>query len=272
MNCLVWSPERYSGTVEQWPLVLFLHGAGECGDDLEVVKKYGLPKRLEDGGRFPFIVVAPQCRCHGWDPEVLTRLLDQVMAHYAVDRERVYVTGLSMGGYGTWALAAACPDRFAAAVPICGGGDPRWAEQLKDLPIWVFHGAKDDTVPLSASEEMVHALESAGGNVQFTVYPNAGHDCWTETYDNPRLYQWLLAQRRQSARPYLGSATSADWCGRNYHHYNPLCTKRPHPACLDGEAGWQAIRATRASPFSLCLAAAYGGGQAKGGLFLDLHP
>ena len=101
-----------------------------------------------------------------------------------------------MGGYGTWALAAACPDRFAAAAPICGGGDPRWAEQLKDLPIWVFHGAKDDTVPLSASEEMVRALKAAGGNVQFTVYPSAGNDCWTETYDNP---QALPVAARQAA-------------------------------------------------------------------------
>jgi predicted peptidase len=209
VNCLVWLPERNSGTVKQWPLVLFLHGAGECGDDLEVVKKYGLPKRLEDGRRFPFILVAPQSKRPGWDPEVLARLLDQVLARYAVDRERVYVTGLSMGGYGTWALAAACPDRFAAAAPICGGGDPRWAEQLKDLPIWVFHGAKDDTVPLSASEEMVRALKAAGGNVQFTVYPSAGHDCWTETYDNPQLYQWLLAQRRQSARPYTARGCDA---------------------------------------------------------------
>ena len=101
-----------------------------------------------------------------------------------------------MGGFGTWALAAAHPERFAAIAPICGGGDPKQAERLKDLPIWVFHGAKDPTVPLARSEEMVKALKEAGGEPKFTVYPDAGHDSWTETYDNPELYEWFLAHKR----------------------------------------------------------------------------
>jgi predicted peptidase len=201
VKCLVWLPQDYAGTTKQWPLVLFLHGAGECGNDLDAVKKHGLPKVLEGGRQFPFIVVAPQARGHGWNPEVLIRLLDQLVAHYAGDQERVYVTGLSMGGYGTWALVAAYPDRFAAAVPICGGGDPRWAGRLKGLPIWGFHGARDDTVPLSESEKMVRALEAVGGNVQLTVYPDAGHDSWTQAYSDPRLYEWLLRQRRQPMQP-----------------------------------------------------------------------
>ncbi len=101
-----------------------------------------------------------------------------------------------MGGYGSWALAAAHPDRFAAVVPICGGGNPDTAEKLKGLPIWVFHGAKDGTVPISRSQRMVDAIKEAGGNVKFTVYPEAGHDSWTETYDNPKLYEWLLEHTR----------------------------------------------------------------------------
>lgn len=196
VRCLVWTPHQYATEAKPWPLILFLHGAGERGDDLDVLRKVGLPKVLDRGRKFPFIVVAPQTNERRWNPEELNGLLDQVMASYLIEPDRVYVTGLSMGGYGTWALAAAHPGRFAAAVPICGGGDPRWANGLQDLPIWAFHGAKDEVVPLSASEEMVQALEAAGGNVQFTVYPDAEHDCWSETYDNPHLYEWLLRQRK----------------------------------------------------------------------------
>jgi predicted peptidase len=113
-----------------------------------------------------------------------------------VDPDRVYLTGLSMGGYGTWSLAAAHPERFAAIVPICGGGNPADAAKLASLPVWVFHGAKDPTVPLERSKEMVEAIKSAGGNPRFTIYPEAGHDSWTETYNNPELYQWLLEQKK----------------------------------------------------------------------------
>jgi predicted peptidase len=189
IRCLMWLPKGYRDTTRQWPLVLFLHGAGERGSDLEAVKKHGLPRVLEEGRQFAFVVVAPQCERHGWNPGELIQLVDQVAASYSIDRERIYVTGLSMGGFGTWAFVAAHPDRFAAAVPICGGGDPRWADRLKSLPIWGFHGARDDVVPLAHLEEMVGALKSAGSDVRFTVYPNAGHDCWTETYQNPRLYE-----------------------------------------------------------------------------------
>ena len=142
---------------------------------------------------------SPQRGAGGWRSQVetLNGLLDDVMAKYKVDKDRVYVTGLSMGGYGTWALAAAHPKRFAAIVPICGGGNPADAAKLKDLPIWVFHGAKDRAVPLARSEMMVKAIKKAGGNPKFTVYPEAGHDSWTESYDNPELYTWLLKQKRK---------------------------------------------------------------------------
>jgi predicted peptidase len=196
---LLFLPEGYGEQEKQWPMILFLHGAGERGDDLEKVKVHGPPKIVEKQKDFPFIVVSPQCPDDDWWTEkvdVLIDLLDDIVARYDVDTERIYLTGLSMGGYGTWALAAKYPERFAAAVPICGGGSRIMARRLTDLPIWVFHGAKDRTVPLRESQEMVAAIKNRGGDVKLTVYPDAGHDSWTATYDNPELYDWLLEHRR----------------------------------------------------------------------------
>jgi predicted peptidase len=110
-----------------------------------------------------------------------------------VDVNRIYLTGLSMGGYGSWTLAAAHPERFAAMAPICGGGDPADAKKLKDIPTWVFHGAKDEVVPPKASEDMVEAIKTEGGDIRYTLYPEANHDSWSETYDNPELYTWFLS-------------------------------------------------------------------------------
>ena len=183
---------------EKWPLVLFLHGSGERGDDLEQVKVHGPPKLVAAGKEYPFILVSPQCPSGSdWEPSLLLGLLDDLAGRYKVDPDRVAVTGLSMGGFGTWALAARAPNRFAAIAPICGGGEPRLAKRIAHLPMWVFHGAKDQGVPLALSEEMVEAVKKNGGNPKFTVYPEAGHDSWTETYNNPDFYTWLLEQRRQ---------------------------------------------------------------------------
>ena len=195
---LLYLPENYGTDPKQrWPLMLFLHGSGERGDDLELVKRHGPPKLVSESKQFPFIIVSPQCPLdEGWSPDMLMALLDEVVAKYAVDEDRVYLTGLSMGGFGTWSLAIEHPDRFAALAPICGGGNPQKACLLKNIPIWVFHGAKDQTVKLEKAQEMVDALKAAGGNVQFTIYPEAGHDCWTQTYDNPKFYEWLLQQHR----------------------------------------------------------------------------
>jgi predicted peptidase len=118
------------------------------------------------------------------------------MDKYKVDKQRVYLTGVSLGGYGTWSMARRFPDYFAAIVPICGGGSRSRLERLKNMPIWVFHGAKDETVSIKESERMVDALKALDGNVRFTVYPETGHDAWTETYNNPKLYEWLLEQKR----------------------------------------------------------------------------
>ena len=195
---LLFLPKQHGTRSERCPLILFLHGAGERGDDLESVKVHGLPKILERRKDFPFMVVSPQCPEDGWwSSEVLNALLDEVMSRYAADEDRIYVTGLSMGGYGTWSLAVEYPHRLAAIAPICGGGIPALACRIKDLPVWAFHGAKDDVVPLRESESMVNSLKECGGNVSFTVYPDADHDSWTPTYDNPALYAWFLKHRRR---------------------------------------------------------------------------
>lgn len=193
-------PKGYGENKDQkWPLMLFLHGAGERGNDLNKVKVHGPAKLIEQGKEFPFIVVSPQCPADSWwtdQLDALMALLDEVQAKYAVDPDRVYLTGLSMGGFGSWALGCRYPNRFAAIVPICGGGEWFLAERMKNVPVWAFHGAKDGVVPLRESQEMVDALKRAGGNVQLTVYPEANHDSWTETYNNPKLYEWLLSQRK----------------------------------------------------------------------------
>lgn len=195
-------PEGYAtaGRDQRWPLVLFLHGLGERGRDINAIKRHGLPKMIEQGKRFPFIVVSPQCPDdEWWNVLALEALVDHVAAKYRVDPDRIYITGLSMGGYGTWALAQRHPERYAAVVPICGGGEVRHAPGLRDLPLWAFHGAKDFTVPLKRSQEMIDAITAAGGAPKLTTYPDGGHNVWEETYANPELWTWLLAQKRPAA-------------------------------------------------------------------------
>jgi predicted peptidase len=199
LDYLLYLPAEYSDDGEPWPLMLFLHGAGERGSDLDLVAKHGPPKLIREGREFPCIVVSPQCPTDQWwagEVDALSALLDELTADLNVDADRVYLTGLSMGGFGTWALAIREPDRFAALVPVCGGGDRFRASQISHTPAWVFHGAKDPVVPLEKSEEMVNALKAGGGEPRFTVYPEAEHDSWTETYENDELYEWLLAQSK----------------------------------------------------------------------------
>jgi len=201
LNYLLYLPKDYGKDKERkFPLIMFLHGAGERGDDINRVKIHGIPKIVEQKEDFPFIAVSPQCPETSWWPieiDALKALLDEIMEKYAVDQDKIYLTGLSMGGYGSWALGIAYPDKFAAIVPICGGGNADKVTVLKNVPIWVFHGAKDGVVKLEESDKMVNALKNAGGNVQFTVYPDADHDSWSATYDNPELYEWLLKQSRK---------------------------------------------------------------------------
>ena len=199
LQYLLYLPDRGDSPAERLPLVLFLHGGGEGGNDIEKVKKHGLPKLIAAGKQFPFIVVSPQnpSETQFWDNQKLIRLLDELETSLPVDRSRVYLTGLSRGAYGAWRLAIQNPDRFAALVPICGGAPAPYAKRIKDLNIWVFHGEKDPVIPIEESRRMVDALKRAGSKVRFTAYPDAEHDAWTETYANPELYQWLLQQRRE---------------------------------------------------------------------------
>jgi predicted peptidase len=199
-------PDYKAGSQKRWPLMLFLHGSGERGSDVQRVAVHGPLKLVEQGTNFPFIIVAPQCPENQiWENEPLLQLLDSVEKKYAVDTKRVYLTGLSMGGYGTWQLGLLHPDLFAAIVPICGGCNlidvliARRDNQraFKSLPVWAFHGGKDDVVPLSESERIVEGLNKAGvKEVKFTIYPDAGHNSWTEAYNNPELYEWMLKHSR----------------------------------------------------------------------------
>jgi predicted peptidase len=200
MGYLLYLPEAYEQQ-QSWPLVLFLHGAGERGDDLEKVEIHGPPKLIAAGKHFPFVCVSPQCpEDSWWDATQLLALLDEVVRTHKIDEDRIYVTGLSMGGFGTWELAARAPRRFAAIAPICGGGEaiPLRVRRFAHLPVWAFHGAEDNVVPLERSQQMVEILEKEGGAPKLTIYPDAAHDSWTETYNNPELYEWLLAQRRKT--------------------------------------------------------------------------
>lgn len=199
-NYLLFLPNKDIAKEQLLPTILFLHGAGERGSNLENVKRHGVAKIVEEQPNFPFIVISPQCPpSENWSVELLSNLLDEAISAYPIDPNRVYLTGLSMGGYGTWNLAAAAPHRFAALAPVCGGGNPMAARKLKNLPVWAFHGARDNVVPLRESELMVSALKTYGGNVKLTVYPEAEHDSWTQTYNNPQLYEWFLQHRRQKA-------------------------------------------------------------------------
>jgi predicted peptidase len=198
---LLYLPKDYDKQ-ESWPLLLFLHGRGERGDDLELVKRHGPPKLIAAGREFPFIVVSPQCPTgQWWEPIELLALLDELARAQKVDPDRVYVTGLSMGGFGTWRLAHYAPERLAAIAPICGGGEKYWVKEFAHLPTWAFHGGKDALVPPERSQVMVDEMKKEGGQPKLTIYPEAEHDSWTETYENPALYEWLLTQRRTAKQP-----------------------------------------------------------------------
>jgi predicted peptidase len=188
-----------------WPLIIFLHGAGERGSDLSLLNKNPLPAMLAaDETEFPFVVVSPQCPTENWWSmmvDELLALLDDVEARYNVDRNRVYLTGLSMGGFGAWSLASAHPERFAAIAPICGGyHGPSWfVRALKQVPVWAFHGAKDPVVPVEQTLRLVEELRQVDGDVRVTVYPELEHDSWTATYHDPELFEWFLSHARNDS-------------------------------------------------------------------------
>jgi len=180
-----------------FPVLLFLHGAGERGDDLELVKKHGPPSFLDDTSSFPFLVLSPQCPNDSeWESYSLLILLNEIALIANVDTSRFYVTGLSMGGDATWELAMEAPEKITAIAPICSEGDVSRACTLRDIPIWVFHGAEDDVVPSSKSDEMVKALQDCDAYVRYTLYPDVDHFSWVPAYKDPELYKWLLQQEK----------------------------------------------------------------------------
>ncbi len=207
MGFLLYLPRAYGQDPAQtWPLILFLHGSGENGTDPELVAATGLPELLIGDADYPFIVVSPQAPEDAvwWGTELdrVAALLDYVQANFAVDSRRVYLTGLSMGGFGAWAMTIRYPDRFAAVVPIAGGWNsendsiPRNICDIKDVPIWAFHGEQDDIVLPKKSQLMVDALKKCGSDVKFTLYPEADHrESWAIAYSDPALFEWLLAQQ-----------------------------------------------------------------------------
>ena len=198
----VFLPENFDVN-KKYPLVLFLHGAGERGDGSESalprVAVNALPKFAQEGEEYPFILLCPQCPENiVWNNVVLSlkKLLDGVVEKYNADPDRIYCTGLSMGGFGTWEMGVTYPQFFAAIAPICGGGFSWRAYQLKDVPVWAFHGDADNVVPISYSRTMVDALKAAGGNPRFTVFPGVNHNSWDPAYKTTDVIAWLLEQKR----------------------------------------------------------------------------
>jgi predicted peptidase len=183
----------------KFPLILYLHGSGDCGKGLDHLANRALPKIARDRADFPFVLVAPQMANYDdwWSVESLDALLDHILATEAIDPDRVYLTGISLGGYGVWDWACHRPQAFAAIAPIAGEGNDDWADQLRDVPVWAFHGAKDKAVNPAEEERMVNAVIKAGGDAKLTIYPDLGHNAWDRAYSDPALFQWFRSHRRK---------------------------------------------------------------------------
>jgi predicted peptidase len=196
---------------KKFPLVIFLHGAGERGNDNEVQIRHISELFLDtrNRGKYPCYLLAPQCAKKEWwasfqnkslsktpsrPMQLVIDLIEKTIKEYPIDESRIYITGLSMGGYGTWELIARFPHKFAAAVPVCGGGDPKTASEIKNIPIWAFHGALDKIVAPQETRTMIHALQEAGGKPGFTEYPDIEHNSWINAYREPHLIPWLFEQ------------------------------------------------------------------------------
>lgn len=199
---VVFVPDDYTGD-KAYPVILFLHGRGESGDDGKRQAVVGLGKAIKAQEKtFPFIAVFPQSQKFTWkansdDGKRAIAILDAVMKDYKVDEKRQYLTGLSMGGFGTWSLAAAHPERWAAIAPICGGGDPSTAATIKHIPCWNFHGDADKIVSVELSRKMIAALKKAGAEPRYDELIGVGHNSWDAAYGNPELYQWMLSKSRR---------------------------------------------------------------------------
>ena len=197
LNYLLYLPEQSADA--PLPLLLYLHGGGESGQDLNLLKTRGLPRLLEQGRTLPFGVLAPQNPNpeQFFPEEAVFALIEEVITTYPVDAERVYLTGFSRGGFAAWRMAMQRPDLFAALFPVAAGGLVSYAFRVKEVPVWAFHGALDETIPLTLGVEMVDALRAAGGDAKLTVFPEADHaNTLEQAYRHSDLYEWLLEQAK----------------------------------------------------------------------------
>lgn len=213
-----WSAPQKTEAGKTYPLVLFLHGSGERGDDNTAQLRHGVHAILDNASKLgqPVFLIAPQCpKDRWWSPvdmkkmslsaarrpnallEAVVALVEQTCATQPVDPKRFYLTGISMGGFATWDLLGRIPERIAAAVPICGGGDPSLVSKYKEVPLWAFHGEADEAVPVKSTREMISALETVGAKPKVTYYTGVGHDCWTRTYDDPTVIRWIFDQHQK---------------------------------------------------------------------------
>ena len=203
---VVFVPKDYDGTKE-YPVILFLHGAGETKNpnakkDGKQPVEVGIGPAIKKRPDFAFITVIPRAESFGWGADTANAkralaMLDTVNKEYKTDAKRQYLTGLSMGGMGTWSIAMAHPDRFAAIAPVCGRGDTKTAEKIKNLPCWCFHGDADTSVKVEGSRDMIDAIKKAGGTPKYTEYPGVGHNSWDKAYGTDELYKWLLDQKKK---------------------------------------------------------------------------
>ena len=192
-------PPGYDRSTEYYGILLFLHGGGESGRNLEVLREYGPPKMLEDGTEFPFLILAPQnpYEKQWWNVRAVKQLLDAVVEANRIDPDRIYLTGLSRGGSASWEMAVQYPETFAALVVVCGMAPVPYASWIdKNLPIRVFHGTEDPVIPFSESRDMVEALQALGYNAELTPYEGVGHNAWDRAYNTPGLFEWIAAQSR----------------------------------------------------------------------------
>ncbi len=197
LNYFLYYPKEYEKNIESHPLVLFLHGADERGDNLEKIKLHGIPKLIAQEKSLPFTCIAPQCPINGyWNRSEyvnsLVSLVNEVKQYYGIDSKKIHGTGLSMGGLGIMAMAIQEPDMFSSIIPICGGAELTEIKRLKDLPIWLFHGELDEVHPVENSISIYDTLKPINKNIYLTIYENVYHDSWTQTYENPAIYDWLL--------------------------------------------------------------------------------
>jgi len=251
---LLYLPKTYEADASaRWPLLIFLHGSGQTGTGVARVADTGLPAEIERGRDFPAVIISPQAPVLMWKPEALEAFIDEVSHQYRVDRDRICVTGLSMGGIGTWGLAVRHPERYAAVAPICGYGDTSVAARMKALPVWAFHGMQDTTIPYTYSTSMIDAVQQAGGDPRLTLYPSVGHDVWTPVYAGTEIYDWLFAQRRGHPVPQLQGEPGSRV---EFHAENLPAMTGSYKWEILGKSGFEALHEGRLS--------AWGDAQASG--------